>query len=150
MNDSVGDPKLLMHVGLMLMGLKYSSSIFDNVVDFDFTSLYPSIIRLYNIYKATLLGQLVMNPDDVGDREKRVVDEKYSRNRGSKYLDDLELNEAIHFCYRWLNLPNTLAVIKHFDMIFSDQVMKKVKAKRMKDVPVDNGMRKVKITRKVV
>lgn len=37
MNNRVGDPKLLMNVGLMLMGLRYSSSIFDNVVDFDFT-----------------------------------------------------------------------------------------------------------------
>lgn len=49
----VGDPKLIMQVGLMLLGVKFSSSLFDDVVDFDFTSLLISkkCINSFNCWK---------------------------------------------------------------------------------------------------
>ena len=97
---------------MRLLGVM-SGAVFEDVVDYDFTSLYPSIIKLFNIYKATMLGQLRLAEQEIGKREQRVVYEKY--NRSAQVLEDLESNEAIHFCYRWMNLPSAIDVIYLFD-----------------------------------
>lgn len=142
----VGDPKLIMDVGLRMLGLKQSSTLFDNMVDFDYTSLYPSIIRLFNIYKATIIGQLVLDKSSITKRELRNVDDKY--NRGAKYLDDLELNEALHFCHRWLNLPNSLNVLRYFYEYLGDKSIKKIKVKRTSEKYDKNkGLKTIKVKR---
>lgn len=52
----VGDPRLLLQVGLKLMGIKFSSSVFDDVVDFDFTSLltYKKCLNSFNCWKYSM------------------------------------------------------------------------------------------------
>lgn len=108
-------------------------------------ALYPSIIRIFNIYKATLLGQLVLDKKS-SKREARTIDDKY--NRGAKYLDDLELHEAIHFCYRWLHLPNALQVLKYFEDYLGERAIKKVKVKKVTGKEDKyKGLKKVKIKR---
>lgn len=72
-----------------------------------------------------------MDNSNISEREKRCVDDKY--NRGAKYLDDLELNEALHFCYRWLNLPNMADVIREVDNILDENKIKQVKVRRVKE-----------------
>ena len=104
--------------------MKFSSSVFDDVVDFDFTSLYPSIIRIFNIYKATLIGQLIILDNHVGVREKRVADDRYSR--AAKFLEDLESQEAIHICYRWFNLPSAVDTLKYFESFLGEKAYKHI------------------------
>lgn len=87
-----------------------------------------------------------MDKFNIGKRESRTVDDKYVR--GAKYLDDLELNEAIHFCYIWLNLPNGLSVLKHFDNILGDNGLTKIKVKRVKDEKIcEPNMKNIKVKR---
>ena len=114
---------------MRLLGL-LSGAVFEDVVDFDYTSLYPSIIKLFNIYKATMLGQLRLAEQEIGKREQRVVYEKY--NRSAQVLEDLESNEAIHFCYRWMNLPSAIDVIYLFDEMYEDYKNTKLRIRKRK------------------
>lgn len=51
----VGDPNLIANVGIQL-GNILSKYIFDNVIDFDLSSLYPSLILAFNIDATTQIG----------------------------------------------------------------------------------------------
>ena len=51
----VGDPNLIANVGIEL-GNILSKYIFDNVIDFDLSSLYPSLILAFNIDATTQIG----------------------------------------------------------------------------------------------
>lgn len=147
----IGDPNLLEKVGMLLMGMIKSSALFKNVVDFDYTSLYPTIIYLFNIYKATMLGQLVFSNPEISQRELRAWSEKY--NRGAQYLQDLTTMEALHFCYRWLGLPNAADMIREVGAIINKDraaeknlrylVVKRPKKKKKKDERVMTLSRKI-------
>lgn len=53
----VGDPNLNDYCGVISTGGKRSMFLFENVFDEDFSSLYPSIIRAYNLDKNTQVGK---------------------------------------------------------------------------------------------
>lgn len=129
---------------MRLLGVM-SGAVFEDVVDYDFTSLYPSIIKLFNIYKATMLGQLRLAEQEIGKREQRVVYEKY--NRSAQVLEDLESNEAIHFCYRWMNLPSAIDVIYLFDEMYEDYKNTKLRIRKKKE---ETGNSVLRIRRKKV
>ena len=129
---------------MRLLGVM-SGAVFEDVVDYDYTSLYPSIIKLFNIYKATMLGQLRLAEQEIGKREQRVVYEKY--NRSAQVLEDLESNEAIHFCYRWMNLPSAIDVIYLFDEMYEDYKNTKLRIRKKKE---ETGNSVLRIRRKKV
>lgn len=54
----VGDPNKNMPLGVNLGGSTYSQYIYEQVIDMDFSSMYPSIIRAWNISPDTLVGFL--------------------------------------------------------------------------------------------
>lgn len=85
-----------------------------------------------------------MTDNTIGMRERRVVDDRYSR--GSKYLEDLESNEAIHFCYRWNGLPNARSVLKYFEKTLGKNAYKQIKVKKIKEETEDK-IRKIKVKR---
>jgi DNA polymerase elongation subunit (family B) len=60
----VGRPELLEQYGIDIIGKP--SYVFENAIDLDATSLYPSIIICYNIFKSALFGHVVAvkKPDD--------------------------------------------------------------------------------------
>lgn len=53
----VGDPRLLEQEGIDIGGK--SSFVFNNSIDLDYSSLYPSIIITSNIFKSALFGRVV-------------------------------------------------------------------------------------------
>jgi DNA polymerase elongation subunit (family B) len=52
----VGKPELLEQLGIEIMGKP--SYVFENAIDLDATSLYPSIIITHNIFKSALFGRI--------------------------------------------------------------------------------------------
>lgn len=78
-----------------------------------------------------MMGQLRLAEQEIGKREQRVVDEKY--NRSAQLLEDLESNEAIHFMYRWMNLPSAVNVIYMFDEMYKDYRNTKLRLRRKKE-----------------
>ena len=75
--------------------------VFDNLDDFDYKSLYPSILREFNIAPNTQIGQLQL-PDKIHDKENRILDSKWLR--AGEFMEDLQSHVWIEFCARWFHM----------------------------------------------
>lgn len=140
----VGDPLLIMKNGLVLVGKEKSRSVFNIVVDYDFTSLYPSIIKLFNIYKSTLIGKIVMDNSKFNKEEIRARDTDDTYDRGAKFIEDLETKEPIFICNRWMGLPsfeNLVEIVAN--QISDDEKYKVLKIKKKSSVTNKDKKKKV-------
>ena len=88
----VADPKLMAPTGILIGG-QPSDRVFDNVVDFDATSLYPSIILATNIDASGQVGRLVIPQEDGTDADASLLVEAWASG------DMVEVGKA------WLGLP---------------------------------------------
>ncbi len=100
----VGDPTLIGNVGKLLTftNLK-SSKIFDNTIDEDLTSQYPSIIIALGIEDPTLVGKLQLERKvPIADKPgvfKRIDD-------GWTIIDAYISGDNISIAHKFLNLPD--------------------------------------------
>ena len=137
-----------MNEGLFLVGKSATNSIFNFVVDYDFTSLYPTILKMFNIYKSTLLGKIKLEgPPTVYES---LVSGEEGYDRGAKFIEDLETKEPIFIGRRWLNLPSFEEVVEEFEKeLTSEEKYRQVKVKRTDTIKKENK-HKVHIRRKVI
>lgn len=77
--------------------------LFNNLDDYDFTALYPSIIREFNMAPNTQIG-LIEIFEQIHNKENMAGDDKYSR--GGAFLTDLHSQVYLLFCHRWLKFGN--------------------------------------------
>ena len=77
--------------------------ICDNLQDYDYKSLYPSIIIEFNIAPNTQIGRIII-PDKVykGENATNIPGNKYSR--GGEFIENLVCDNIIEFCKRWFQL----------------------------------------------
>lgn len=128
----VADPRLNAKFGVMISG-RLSRFIFRNVIDFDFSSLYPSIILAFNIAPNTLIAKLLVNESVDGlikkfnkaleereiEKRNREDDEKTTDNeedeeddaiivedQGKDFIDNLLTENIANTGKRWFNLPD--------------------------------------------
>ena len=73
----VADPKLMGPHGILIGG-EPSDRVFDDVVDFDATSLYPSIILATNIDASGQIGRLVVPQEDGTDADSSLLVEAWA------------------------------------------------------------------------
>lgn len=100
-------------------------------MDFDYSSLYPSIIMIFNIFATTQLGRVILNMDNITNRE--VITDPLRYDRGGKFIEDLELNEPIQFMYRWMGMPSVEDMFDEFEEeIGRENSSRKVKVKKVK------------------
>lgn len=81
----VASPLLNKALGIMINGMR-SKYVFENVIDFDLTSLYPSIILAFNVDATTQIGRIESEDFD----SPRFMDDVVSRdyiNIGKTYFD---------------------------------------------------------------
>ena len=93
----------------------------DNVADEDFTAMYPSEVRNFNMSDETQIGKIsipnkVREDDDHLHRKViaitdygKVKDKDYTPpkyDRGGAYIEDLSTRNWLVFGNRWLGLPN--------------------------------------------
>lgn len=123
------DPNLIICNGLALIGNKLSNSLYKYVVDFDFTSLYPTILELFNIYKSTLIGKIYI-PGEPNEKEKFLADADFeddiTYDRGAKFMEDLETKEPLFIGERHLGLPTIEETLSIFDNELDNEVKKHV------------------------
>ena len=86
----------------------------ENLIDYDFKSLYPSIMGELNIAPNTQIGKIEIR-QKVYDNENayHIEDEKYSR--GGEFIENLVTDNHIEFCHRWLKLANMSEMIEDID-----------------------------------
>ena len=78
----VADPELNGYNGAMING-KRSKYIYEKVIDFDLSSLYPSIIRTFNIDTTTQYGRLLIDgivPSKENDPAMNFIDRLTTKN----------------------------------------------------------------------
>ncbi|WCS68259.1 hypothetical protein Goe21_01490 [Bacillus phage vB_BsuM-Goe21] len=93
----VANPNNIDNIGIELLGEK-SKFLFENCIDFDLSSLYPSIIQAFNISPETCYG--------------RVIIEEDGNDISKEYVDDYSSKDYINFGNKWHNLPTTSDLIQ--------------------------------------
>lgn len=86
----------------------------NNLDDFDYKSLYPSIDRENNMAPNTQYGKVIIK-DKIHDYENMSPSEdkeiKYSR--GGQFIDDLITGDVLAFCERWLGFMDYKTWLKY-------------------------------------
>lgn len=91
----------------------------ENLIDYDFKSLYPSIMGEFNIAPNTQIGRIEIREKVYNDENAYHIDEeKYSR--GGEFVENLVTDNHIEFCHRWLKLGNTKEVINDIDEYYDN------------------------------
>ena len=91
-------------------------NIMDNMVDFDYKSLYPSIAREHNMAPNTQVGKLVI-PSPVYDNENPFKYEFYYR--GGRFIMDFNNGNYLEFGKRWFHLASIREFIDDCNEFFS-------------------------------
>lgn len=88
-------------------------NLMDNLDDFDYKSLYPSITIENNMAPNTQIGYISIK-DKIYDKENPFNKEFYER--GGAFLDDFNSGNYIEFGSRWFNLATYREVLE--DIVF--------------------------------
>jgi hypothetical protein len=110
----VADPSLNAPLGIRLSDGSQSKSIFSNVIDFDLSSLYPSIILAYNIDVGTQFGKLIAPreaglpefSEDVKTANAAAKARKFAEQEDAADIAD-SMSTGDHYAagVRWFSLP---------------------------------------------
>ena len=91
----------------------------NNMIDFDYSSLYPSIILENNIAPNTQIGRIEIK-DKIHDQEHRymyesddISDSRY--NRAGEFLENYMSGNVLEFCKRWMHLGDIYDVINDIE-----------------------------------
>jgi DNA polymerase elongation subunit (family B) len=88
-----------------------SMFIFKYVIDFDLTSLYPSIIMAFNIDASTQIGRVIFDGE-----EERLENGEEGWN-GADFADDIESRDFINIGKKYFNLPNVTEMLESFKKV---------------------------------
>lgn len=100
----VADPLLINDYSRVKIG-GYPVNLFNNLDDFDYAALYPSLLRQFNIASNTQIGMLIID-QMIHNRENIRKDDKWSR--AGAFMEDFQSYNWIEFCRRWFNLAGYL------------------------------------------
>jgi DNA polymerase elongation subunit (family B) len=97
-------PELLEQLGIDIMGKP--SRVFENAIDLDATSLYPSIIITHNVFKSALFGHVV-----------NVMRPTGSIGKGEGLFEDLQTIKQSIFevAHTYLGLPTVYDILKNIE-----------------------------------
>lgn len=98
----VADPILNDFTGIDIYD-KPSMYVYDNVIDEDFSSMYPNIIITFNIAPSTMIGKLIIDREYI-DIINTVKDEKVE-DPGKEFVDNLLIGNHALMGTKWFNLP---------------------------------------------
>jgi hypothetical protein len=77
-------------------------NIYDNLDDFDYKALYPSITSEFNMSRTTLIGHLTI-PNQVYEFENRFHRDDIKWKREAQFMDDFQSHNWIEFFHRWFH-----------------------------------------------
>lgn len=77
--------------------------VFDNLDDFDYSSLYPSLIRQFNIAANTQIGKITIADVVYAYENPRRLD---NWTRECAFMEDMNSQVWLELCSRWFGLSN--------------------------------------------
>ena len=95
-------------------------SVFNNLNDFDYASLYPSLYRQYNLAANTQIGMIII-PEQINNHENRQRDMAYSR--GGQFLEDFQSHVWLEVATRWFNLADYTTLVHDVEEFFRTVMM---------------------------
>ena len=107
----VGDPLLNSYEGEVIYG-KQSMYVFNYVIDFDFSSLYPFTIISHNIGQLPLVGKVVLK-----DRFLELNQDPNNRyyDASKELFEDLETKNYSITGKKWFGLPTTEEILEEME-----------------------------------
>ena len=94
-------------------------NLLDNLIDFDYKSLYPSEMREFNIAPNTQIGKIII-PEQIWKDENQY---KYIHfDRGGKFIEDLHSHVWLEFCTRWFKLADYGTLYKEVKEFFANRM----------------------------
>ena len=99
----VADPELNGHNGMMING-KRSKYVYEKVIDFDLSSLYPSLIRAFNIDTTTQYGRLLIDS----------ITPTKENDPSLAFIDKLTSEDYINLGKEYYGLPSPTDLVRKF------------------------------------
>lgn len=94
-----GDPMHNAQVGAKIFGIP-SRFYFRDVIDFDFSSMYPSSMEAYNIFANCLIGKVILSEEDMQGRLN------YDEDAGKELIEDFIHDDVVYIGHKYLDLPS--------------------------------------------
>jgi len=114
----VGDPHKVSDYGRMIIN-NHPVNLFDNCDDFDYKSLYPSMLRQFNIFSYNQIGKIII-PNHIHDKEdKRHIDHW---DRGGAFIEDFQSYNWLEFGSRWFSLPDYAKLVRFVYNLFRTEI----------------------------
>ena len=88
---------------------------FDNADDFDYASLYPSIIREFNIAPNTQIGRLLIDGEIT-----QAQASQYNNSLAGAFMEDIQSQNWIEFACRWFNLADYTTLYHEVEWFFTN------------------------------
>lgn len=137
----VADPTLNSRNGMEILGRR-SNRIFTNIVDFDYSALYPSIIISHNIAPNTIVGKLLINEtvddlmntinketeriltqaNEMSDEDDDIIDDEGfttegvdPEDNGRKFTEDYLTGNTAIIGSKWFGLPTIEELVSEFN-----------------------------------
>jgi DNA polymerase elongation subunit (family B) len=102
----VADPTLNDFTGIDLFGTP-SMYIFDNVVDMDFSAMYPHIIIAFNIAPNCMVGKLIIG-GSIQEAYKNASQDGKVEDAGKDFVDNLLVGNVANMGTKWFGLPGII------------------------------------------
>ena len=90
-----------------------------NLDDYDYKSLYPSIMREFNVAPNTQIGKLYI-PEQIWKDENKYHLDHF--DRGGKFNEDIQSHNWIPFCHRWLHMANYKELLSDINEYYTSHV----------------------------
>lgn len=118
----VGDPVLINNYAKMVIN-SVPITCYNNLDDFDFKSLYPSLAREFNLAPNTQIGRLQI-PEQVWPGENLHEDDSaFSLSREGLFMENLQSHVYLIMCHRWFNLADFETLMSDVREFFTTQMI---------------------------
>lgn len=98
--------------------------IFDNVVDMDFSSMYPHIIITFNVAPNTMIGKLIIG-GDIQEAYKNASEDGKVED-AKDFVDNMLVGNVANMGTKWFNLPNIMELKEMIRKRFNISDKKKI------------------------
>lgn len=96
--------------------------IFDNLDDYDYKRLYPSIEQEFNMAPNTQIGKIKL-PYKVHDKEGHIPSESFNFNRSREFSEDFTSKDWLEFASRWLHLATYSELLDDIDEYIRNEII---------------------------
>lgn len=112
------------------------SNIFDNVVDSDYKSLYPSEMRQFNMFPHTQIGFIEIANKIIHNKQNRTHYEFYTP--GGQFIEDMQSHCWLEFGNRWFGLMDFGELCDYVREIYTTEIKPRTPIAHAK-VKTDDG-----------